>query len=154
MVLKRGSEDTVEQVILRNTGYKTIEEFAKPDKDYYIKDLDKVADKIRNAIAKKIPITIVGDYDVDGVTASSIMFMTLKRLGANVKVRIPHRFSEGFGLSEKIIDEIDSGLLITVDNGIAALAAVQKAKDKGLEVIVTDHHEPVFENGIKKLPNA
>ena len=154
MVLKRGSEDTIEQVILRNTGYKTIEEFAEPDKDYYIKDLDKVADKIRNAIAKKIPIAIVGDYDVDGVTASSIMFMTLKHLGADVKVRIPHRFSEGFGLSEKIIDEIDEGLLITVDNGIAALAAVQKAKDKGLEVIVTDHHEPVFEDGIKKLPNA
>ena len=154
MVLKRGNEETVEQVILRNTGYKTIKEFTEPDKDYYIKDLDKAADKIKYAIDKNIPITIVGDYDVDGVTASSIMLMTLQHLGADVKVRLPHRFSEGFGLSEKIVDEIDEGLLITVDNGIAALAAVQKAKDKGLEVIVTDHHEPVFEDGIKKLPNA
>ena len=154
MIQKRGFENTVEEVILRNTGYSSIEEFNNPDKDYYIKDLDKVADRIKDAIAKNIPITIVGDYDVDGVTASSIMLMTLKRMGANVKVRLPHRFSEGFGLSTKIVDEIDTGLLITVDNGIAALEAIQKAKDKGLSVIVTDHHEPVFENGEKVLPNA
>ena len=154
MVQKRGNESTIEEVILRNTGYDSIEEFTNPNKDYFIKDLDKVAARIKIAIENNVPITVVGDYDVDGVTASSIMYMTLKRLGADVKVRIPYRFSEGFGLSEKIIDEIDKGLLITVDNGIAALSAVQKAKDKGLEVIVTDHHEPVFENGIKTLPNA
>ena len=154
MIQRRGYETSIEEVILRNTGYATIEEFTNPDKDYFIKDLDKAADRIKKAIATKTPITIVGDYDVDGVTASSIMYMTLKEMGADVRVRIPHRLSEGFGLNEVIIDEIDKGLLITVDNGIAAIGAVQKAKDKGLEVIVTDHHEPVMENGKKVLPNA
>ena len=103
------------------------------------------------AIENKIPIKIVGDYDVDGISASSIMFLTLEKLGANVSVRLPRRFSEGYGLSEKIVDEVENGLLITVDNGIAAIDAINKAKEKGLEVIVTDHHLP-NEDGI--LPNA
>ena len=154
MIQKRGFEETIEEVVLKNTGYSNIEDFTNPDKDYFIKDLDKVADRIMYAIENDIPITVVGDYDVDGVTASSIMQKTLEYLGANVTVRLPHRFSEGFGLSEKIVDEIEGGLLITVDNGIAALAAVEKAKNKGLEVIVTDHHEPIVENGEKVLPCA
>ncbi len=154
MIQKRGFEETIEEVVLKNTGYSNIEDFTNPDKDYFIKDLDKVADKIMYAIENDIPITVVGDYDVDGVTASSIMQKTLEYLGANVTVRLPHRFSEGFGLSEKIVDEIEGGLLITVDNGIAALAAVEKAKNKGLEVIITDHHEPIVENGEKVLPCA
>jgi single-stranded-DNA-specific exonuclease len=64
----------------------------------------------------------------------------LRYLGVKAKTRLPHRFSEGYGLSEKIVDEIDEGLVITVDNGIAAVEAIQKAKDKGLEVIIIDHH--------------
>lgn len=68
------------------------------------------------------------------------MCLAIKKYGFQVTTRLPKRFSEGYGLSEKIIDEISDGVVLTVDNGIAAISAIQKAKDKGLVVIVTDHH--------------
>ncbi len=86
-----------------------------------------------------------------GITASAIMAIGLNHIGIKPKVRLPRRISEGFGLSEKIVDEIDEGIVITVDNGIAAVDPIQKAKDKGLTVIVTDHHLP---NADGVLPNA
>lgn len=103
---------------------------------------------------KNLPITIVGDYDVDGIMATGIMKRGLALCGIPSRTRLPHRFSEGYGLSTKIIDEITEGIILTVDNGIAALDAIQKAKEKGLKVIVTDHHLPVSENGQRKLPAA
>ena len=139
---KRDELKTIEEIILRNTGYDTIEKFLDTDKPYEIKNLDILSDKIKEAIKNGEQITIVGDYDVDGITASSIMYLTLKEMGAKVKVRLPRRLSEGFGLSEKIVDEIDKGVVITVDNGIAAIDAIKKAKEKGLTVYVTDHHLP------------
>ena len=132
---------TIEEVVLRNTGYKDIVTFQNGSKAYYaIKFLREATDMIKEAIKNKVPITIVGDYDVDGISASSILFMAIKSLGGIVKVRLPRRISEGYGLSEKIVDEIDSGLLITVDNGIVAFDPIKKAKEKGLNVILTDHH--------------
>ncbi len=100
------------------------------------------------------PITIIADYDADGIMAGSIMQLGLKRAGIKAQVRIPKRFSEGYGLSEKIIEEIQSGLIITVDNGIAAVSAIAKAKEKGLKVIVTDHHLPVQKKNKILLPAA
>lgn len=141
-VQKRDLRKTIEEIILRNTGYDTIEEFLDTDKPYEIQNLNVLSNELKNAIQKGIEITIVGDYDVDGITASSIMYLTLRELGAKVKVRLPRRLSEGFGLSEKIVDEIDKGIILTVDNGIAAIDAVKKAKEKGLTVYVTDHHLP------------
>ena len=107
-------------------------------------------------------ITIVGDYDSDGINATAIMYwslMTLQRdlhVQLNIVTRLPRRLSEGYGLSEKISDEIPEGsLLITVDNGIAAKTAVEKAKNKGITVIITDHHLPsVTETGEYDLPGA
>ena len=139
---KRDNALTEEEVILRNTGYETIEAFLDTNKDYVIKDLDVLANNLKEHIKNNELITIVGDYDVDGVTASSIMYLTLKELGANVRVRLPRRLSEGFGLSEKIVDEITEGVILTVDNGIAAINPILKAKEKGLTVYVTDHHLP------------
>lgn len=141
--IKTDNAKTIEEVILRNTGYKTIEDFLGLNlKVYSIKFIKEACDMITEAIKNGWQITIVGDYDADGVTASSIMYDGLQSLGAKVKVRIPRRLSEGYGLSEKIIDEIDSGLVITVDNGIVAFDAIKKAKEKGLKVIITDHHLP------------
>ena len=107
---------------------------------------------------RKRPVMIVGDYDVDGKCALAILARTLKVLGfTDVQSRIPHRISEGYGINEAIIDEIESDdtLLITVDNGIAAHEAIRKAIARGLEVIITDHHLPVLdENGEPDIPEA
>ena len=87
--------------------------------------------------------------------ATAITEESLGEYPVSVHTRLPHRFSEGYGLSPKIIDEIDTGLVITVDNGISAYDAIRKAKEKGLAVIVIDHHlPPVDETGKMKLPPA
>ena len=149
-LIKRDSASTIAEVIARNTGYQTLEELN--GKSFYrIDNLDKATQMIRDAIAKKMPITIVGDYDADGVTSTGILYYVLTSLGANVRTRIPRRLSEGFGLNTKIIDEIETGLVITVDNGIVAFEPIKKAKEKGLQVIITDHHLPA-DSG--QLPEA
>ena len=105
---------------------------------------------------KNEPIYIVGDYDVDGVMSTSEWMLCLEELGfTNIHFRIPKRHTEGYGINEKIIDEIENGLIITCDNGISAIDVIQKAKDKGLTVIITDHHLPLYddENNVI-LPNA
>lgn len=147
---RRDTCKSIEEVILRNTGYKNINLFTQGSKKIYnIKYLKEAAEMIKNAIKEGKQITIVGDYDADGITASASLAFTLKSLGAKVKVRLPKRLSEGFGLSTKIVDEIDDGLIITVDNGIVAFEAIELAKSKGLDVIITDHHLPDGD-----LPNA
>lgn len=91
------------------------------------------------------PILIVGDYDVDGIMAAAIMYVALMKSGhRQTKVRLPKRLSEGYGISRKIIDEITEPdtLIITVDNGIAAVEPIKLAKDRGYKVIITDHHQP------------
>lgn len=149
---RRDGCKTIEEVILRNTGYKNINLFLQGSKKVYnIKYLKEAAEMIKKAIAEGKKITIVGDYDADGITASASLAFALKSLGANVHVRLPKRLSEGFGLSTKIVDEIDSGLVITVDNGIVAFEAIELAKSKGLDVIVTDHHA-LDKSG--EVPNA
>lgn len=152
---KRNNLNTIEEVILRNSGLSKEEFFVDKNKEFRVDKIDKVVSLIKSCIKKKIKITIIGDYDADGVTASSIMKMSIESIGGNVNVRLPLRFSEGFGLSEKIVEEIDDGLIITVDNGITAIDAVKKAKEKGLIVIVTDHHLPnTDEDGNVILPEA
>ena len=135
---------TVESVVQRNVGM-NISEFLRCSDDIEITNIDKAAKLLVQAIKMKQQITIVGDYDCDGITASTILFLTFKKLGIISKVRLPKRFSEGYGISEKIIDEINEGLIITVDNGISAHNAIAKAKDKGLDIIVIDHHQPTGE---------
>lgn len=150
--IKKDGAANIEEVVLRNTGYKDINDFLYGSKkEYTIKYLEEAAAMIKKAIAKGLQITIVGDYDADGVSSSSALSLPLQKMGAKVKVRLPKRLSEGFGLSTKIVDEIDSGLIITVDNGIVAFEAIELAKSKGLQVIITDHHL-MDESG--KLPNA
>jgi single-stranded-DNA-specific exonuclease len=101
--------------------------------------------RLRQAIDKKEKITIYGDYDVDGITAVSILWELLTLLGAQVDYYIPHRIDEGYGLNAdavRSLAEAGTKLLVTVDCGISALAAAALAKELGVDLIVTDHHQP------------
>lgn len=107
-----------------------------------IENLQNAAKRIKKAVKNGEHISVMGDYDVDGITSTAILHFTLTKLGSSPFLRLPKRFSEGYGLNVAVIDEFESGLLITVDNGIAANDAVKAAKEKGLDVIVLDHHLP------------
>lgn len=136
---KKDSCNSVKEVVERNTGM-SVHDLLNPERLPYLTNLDKCADRILLAVQNRERITIIGDYDVDGITSSSILFLLLKHLGVTPRVRLPRRFSEGYGMSKAMVDEIDSGLLITVDNGIACMEEIQRAKEKGLSVIIIDHH--------------
>ncbi len=108
--------------------------------------LKNALQRIRSAIANKESVVVYADYDADGITAGSIMWEALHKLGAQIMPYVPHRIEEGYGLSEKGIDtcirEYHPKLIITVDHGITAKQQVAYAKKLGVEVIVTDHHLP------------
>jgi single-stranded-DNA-specific exonuclease len=110
-----------------------------------LKDANKAVDRILEAIEKKEKILIFGDYDVDGITSSALMMHCLLPLGANVNFFLPHRVRDGYGLSETIVTRAaqnDYKLIITVDNGITAFAPATLAKELGVDLIITDHHQP------------
>lgn len=108
-----------------------------------MQDMDKAVNVIRDAIEKHEEITVFGDYDVDGVTATAILLTYLCKQGAQVGFYIPDRHGEGYGLNIAAIEQIatHSKLLITVDCGITCAAEVARAKELGMRVIVTDHHQ-------------
>lgn len=108
-----------------------------------MQDMDKAVNVIRDVIEKHEEITVFGDYDVDGVTATAILLTYLRKQGAQVGFYIPDRHGEGYGLNIAAIEQIatHSKLLITVDCGITCAAEVARAKELGMRVIVTDHHQ-------------
>ncbi len=110
-----------------------------------LKDAEKAIERLLYAIEHKEKILIFGDYDVDGITSSALMMQCLLPLGANINFFLPNRVIDGYGLSEKIVQRAaDSGykLLITVDNGTTAFGPVKKANELGVDIIITDHHQP------------
>jgi single-stranded-DNA-specific exonuclease len=110
-----------------------------------LKDALKTVDRIRYAIDHKEPILICGDYDVDGITSSALMMICLLPLGAQVNFFLPHRVKDGYGLSTKIVERAARNnykVIITVDNGITAFEPAQRAKELGIDLIITDHHRP------------
>ncbi len=110
-----------------------------------LKDAVKAVDRIALAIEREEKILIFGDYDVDGITSSSLMMIGLLSLGAQVNFYLPNRVKDGYGLSSKIVKkaaENNYSLIITVDNGITAFAPVDLAQKLGVDVIITDHHQP------------
>ncbi|MFP7297508.1 single-stranded-DNA-specific exonuclease RecJ [Neobacillus niacini] len=118
------------------------EQFHDP---YLLKGMDAAVNRIRQAIENQEPILIFGDYDADGVSSTTVLMLTLKDLGANVQFYIPNRFTEGYGPNEPAFrSAAESGikLIITVDTGISALHEAGVAKELGLDLIITDHHEP------------
>lgn len=125
-----------------------IERYLHPKRENLVdpmlmQDMDKAVNVIRDAIEKHEEITVFGDYDVDGVTATAILLTYLRKQGAQVGFYIPDRHGEGYGLNIAAIEQIatHSKLLITVDCGITCAAEVARAKELGMRVIVTDHHQ-------------
>lgn len=112
---------------------------------YTLKDMDKGVLRIRHAIDTFEKIAIYGDYDADGVTATSIVFSYLETVGADVMYYIPQRAGEGYGMNIQAVEKLARlgvKLIITVDNGIASVAEVAYAKTLGMDVVITDHHRP------------
>ncbi len=110
---------------------------------FLLKDAKKASERIKEAVENKENIVIYGDYDVDGITSTAILYMFLKSLGANVSYYIPNRSDEGYGINIAALEKIQktgAGLLITVDCGITAVNEVEFAKALGFCVIITDHH--------------
>ncbi len=109
-----------------------------------IKDMDKAAERINRAIDNFELICVFGDYDADGVTATALLYSYLEARGANAICYIPDRISEGYGLNIGAIEELaDRGvkLIVTVDNGVSAIAEAERAKELGISLIITDHHK-------------
>lgn len=139
-------------IILYNRGIHdddAIRRFLSKDIDvmhdpYLLKDMEKAAERIRKAHDNKEKVTIYGDYDVDGITSIAILYKYLTEMGIDTDYYVPDRMQEGYGVNKDALDKIHSNgssLVITVDTGITAVEESEYAKEIGIDVIVTDHHE-------------
>lgn len=135
--------------------YGTKEELYDP---HLLKDMDSAVEILRKKIQTGMRIRIVGDYDIDGICSTYLLYQGLLRCGAKVDYQIPERIRDGYGINESIIrqaseEEIDT--IITCDNGIAAFEQIGIARELGMTVLITDHHEvPQREDGEELLPPA
>lgn len=157
-ITSHASSDEITSLLLKNRGLEKkdeVENFLHPhleDISYKVLGIDdgdvkKAVKRIEKGIAQKEQIIVYGDYDVDGITASAILWETLTQAGASCMPYIPHRVDEGYGLSQRGIGNVlslypSTKIIVTVDNGIVANEAVEYAKKKGIDVIITDHHMP------------
>jgi len=117
----------------------------EPHDPFLLGDMRAACDRIRAAVAGGRRICVHGDYDVDGIAATTLAVLLLRELGADVVWHLPSRFDEGYGVRGETLARLADegcGLVLTVDCGITAVAEVAEAKERGLEVIVTDHHRP------------
>ena len=140
-----GFAENIVDIILQNRGV------SKNDLDVSIKksmpdpyvfvDMQRAAERIVKAIENKESIAILGDYDVDGVSSTAIFVKFFQYIGVDYKYAIPDRMKDGYGLNKSNIDKFQNSLIITVDNGAAAIDELKYAHDKGIEIIVVDHHE-------------
>ncbi|MCD7797529.1 MAG: single-stranded-DNA-specific exonuclease RecJ, partial [Clostridiales bacterium] len=108
-------------------------------------DMDKAAERVNRAVQTGEKICIYGDYDCDGVTATALLYSYLESEGADVIYYIPDRFTDGYGLNKGAVDktkELETDLIITVDNGISAVEEAEYIYSLGMELVVTDHHQP------------
>lgn len=112
---------------------------------FLLRDMDKAAARILRAVDAGEPIVIYGDYDVDGITATALLYEYLRGMGASVRCMLPSREGEGYGLSNKAIETLAAKgckLIVTVDNGISAAPQAARAKELGIDLVITDHHLP------------
>ena len=110
-----------------------------------MKDAQKAVERIIRAIDAREKILIAGDYDVDGITSSALMMTSLLPLGAQINFFLPHRVRDGYGLSVKTVERAAQNgykVIVTVDNGITAFEPARRAKELGIDLIITDHHKP------------
>lgn len=152
------NRDLTEETQIRKFLSGTLEDLYSP---WLLKDMDRAVDLILRAVAEGKKLRVIGDYDADGVCSTYILTKGFEILGADVDFAIPHRIYDGYGLNDHLIEEASEDgveLIITCDNGIAAASQIALASEKGIDVIVTDHHEVPFteENGEKRelLPPA
>lgn len=149
--------DQVTARIIRNRdviGEKAIEKYLHGSrKDFYspwlLRDMEKAVAILQEKIENRNRIRIIGDYDIDGVMSTYILLESLRGLGCDVDMMIPNRITDGYGINEHLIEQAwqeGRDTIITCDNGIAAVTQIRKAKDLGMTVIVTDHHEVPFED--------
>ena len=153
------NRDIVTEEEVRYFLHGTLEDLHDP---YLLKGMREGSAFLYAAIREKKQIRIIGDYDVDGICSTYVLYRALQLLGASVSYRIPHRIKDGYGLNEEIIRECSGQqveVIVTCDNGIAAADAVAYGKEHGLTMIITDHHDVPFdtdEAGMRKevLPPA
>lgn len=151
--------------IIRNrdvVGTESVEKYLKGGlKDLYnpylLKDMELTVSIIKEKVREEKRIRIVGDYDIDGVCSTYLLYRALTEIGAYADYEIPDRIRDGYGINESIIrqaaeDGIDT--ILTCDNGIAATAQIRLAKELGLTVLITDHHDIMKEEGVEILPPA
>ena len=152
------NRDVVEDADVRKFLHGTMDDLYAPE---LLKDMDKAVDILIEKISQQKKIRIIGDYDIDGVCATYILLTGLKKIGANVDTVIPDRIKDGYGINEHLIDGAKKDgiqVIVTCDNGIAASSQIAYAKELGMKVIVTDHHEVPYEEiesgRVEKLPPA
>ena len=147
------NRDVIEEEKIREYLLGTVEELPSP---WLMKDMEKATDLLEKKIQQHAKIRIIGDYDIDGITSTYILLKGLKRIGADVDTYIPDRVSDGYGIHGHLIDKAEADgidTIVTCDNGISAAAEIQTAKNKGITVIITDHHEVPYreENGERQM---
>ncbi|WP_226667243.1 single-stranded-DNA-specific exonuclease RecJ [Metabacillus litoralis] len=139
LLVNRGIHSTIEA---RKFLQIETQEFHDP---FILKDMDKAVHRIKQAIENNEHILVYGDYDADGVSSTTVLLTTLRKIGAHADFYIPNRFTEGYGPNEAAFRKAhESGfsLIITVDTGISAVHEADVAKELGIDLIITDHHEP------------
>lgn len=144
------SDDLIFKTLLMNRNISDYDTFFSMGKErlhnpFLLNDMQKSIDRIRKAIESKEKILIFGDYDCDGISSIVLLYRALKQINANVDYDLPDRFNEGYGLNERAVAEIikkDVKLVITVDNGITCVQEVKTLNEAGIDIIITDHHEP------------
>ena len=139
LLINRGITDPAEARIFMDS---TLADLHDP---FLLTDMDQAVARVRRARQRSERVLVFGDYDVDGITSTAVLYSALSRLGLEVVTHLPHRINDGYGLSENVVDLVRAhraDLLITVDCGITACAAVDRVNALGVDVIIVDHHEP------------
>ncbi|SFV69100.1 Single-stranded-DNA-specific exonuclease RecJ [hydrothermal vent metagenome] len=131
--------DLFEILSSRFAAEKKLSEIPNPS---LLHDAKKAAKRIAHAIQNSERITLVGDYDVDGVSSTAIMVDFFRQIPYPLTTIIPNRFKDGYGVNPTVLERVDADLVITVDNGISAIAAADICKARGIDLIITDHHTP------------
>ncbi len=157
------SEMIARLMVNRDVPFEEMGDYLEPDinkfgNPYLLTDVESAAEFTKATIDAGKKLRVIGDYDIDGIMSSYILVDGLSKIGANVDYQIPHRIEDGYGLNANIIRRaIDDGidLIITCDNGVSAIDEIQLARDNGIDVIVTDHHEFMHDSSGKEIrPNA
>ncbi|MDO5027533.1 MAG: single-stranded-DNA-specific exonuclease RecJ [Tissierellia bacterium] len=148
------NRDVVEENKVNSVVNSSLDRMYSP---FLLKDMDQAVEILFNAMMQEFSIRIVGDYDADGVTSTTILMKGLAYFYDDLSYVIPDRIEDGYGINKNIVDQAykdNVSLIITCDNGIAAFEAIEYARNKGIDVIITDHHQTIKEDGRDLIPKA